>query len=175
MGNEMVFLLLFPKGTCPRPQPAQPVGGPLRAFQCEGRRPGTPIEEDRRSYSSPEKRGVGERNSFPHGGPGGKAPWCSFPHFSREMGPRPGGHRSRPFQRRRGKPTTAPTWEALVPALSNSAGKSLSHPPLPQKRGLFFSPFWALSHPPLTSLPVSGTMANIVSDRGSVNGYDGKL
>ena len=27
------------------------------------------------------------------------SPWCSFPYFFKEIGPRPGGHRSRPFQR----------------------------------------------------------------------------
>ena len=41
-GTRTVTLCLFPKGTHPRPQPAQPVGGPLRTFQCEGRRPGIP-------------------------------------------------------------------------------------------------------------------------------------
>ena len=92
------------------------------------------------------------------GGPGGgtSSPGGSFPHFF----PRNG----------------APAGQAKVPCRSNGVGENPHrHPPLPQKRGLFFSPFWALSHPPLTSLPVSGTMANIVSDRGSVNGYDGKL
>ena len=39
-GTRTVTFCLLPKGTCPRPQPAQPVGGPLRAFRCEGRRPG---------------------------------------------------------------------------------------------------------------------------------------
>ena len=41
-GTRTVTLCLSPKGTHPRPQPAQPVGGPLRTFQCEGRRPGIP-------------------------------------------------------------------------------------------------------------------------------------
>ena len=40
VGTRTVTFCLLPKGTCLRPQPAQPVGGPLRAFQCEGRRPG---------------------------------------------------------------------------------------------------------------------------------------
>ena len=40
-GTRMVTFCLLPKGTCPCPQPAQPVGGPLPAFQREGRRPGT--------------------------------------------------------------------------------------------------------------------------------------
>lgn len=42
VGTRTVTFCLLPKGTYPRPQPAQPVGGPLRAFQCEGRRPGIP-------------------------------------------------------------------------------------------------------------------------------------
>ena len=114
----------------------------------------------------PPEKGVQREEPLPSG--------VLSPISSQEMGPRPGRPGSLPFQRRRRNPTTPPTREALVPALSNSAGKSLSHP-LSPKRGGFFLPFWALSHPPLTSLPVSGTMANIVSDRGSVNGYDGKL
>ena len=32
------------------------------------------------------------------------SPWCSFPYFFKEIGPRPGGLRSRPFQRRWKKP-----------------------------------------------------------------------
>ena len=28
------------------------------------------------------------------------SPWCSFPYFFKEIGPRPGGQSSRPFQRR---------------------------------------------------------------------------
>ena len=121
--TRTVTLCLLPKGTPPRPQPAQPVGGPLRAFQCEGRRPGTPIEEDRRSYSSPEKRGVGERNSFPRGGPGAQ-PLVFFPLFlQRNRAPpgrakfppvptaivKPKNQRSRPpVTRSPGRPDTPP-------------------------------------------------------------------
>ena len=118
-------------------------------------------------HTTPPEKGVPGEEPPP--------PGVLSPISSQEMGPRPGRPRFPAVPTAQEKSHNAPTREALVPALSNSAGKSLSHPPLPQKRGLFFSPFWALSHPPLTSLPVSGTMANIVSDRGSVNGYDGKL
>ena len=45
------------------------------------------------------ERGVGERNSFPPRGSRGKAPWCSFPYFFKEIGPRLGSQGSRPFQR----------------------------------------------------------------------------
>ena len=33
------------------------------------------------------------------------SPWCSFPYFFKEIGPRLGSHRSPPFQRRGGTPT----------------------------------------------------------------------
>ena len=36
------------------------------------------------------------------------SPWCSFPYFFKEIGPRPGGHRSRPFQRRGGRTPQRP-------------------------------------------------------------------
>ena len=35
------------------------------------------------------------------------SPWCSFPYFFQEIGPRPGGPSSCPFQRHRRKPTLA--------------------------------------------------------------------
>ena len=167
MGNETVFLLLFPKGTCPRPQPAQPVGGPLRAFQCEGRRPGTKKEVQPPPTQPHQRRGSRGRNLLPRG---------FFPPFlPKKWGPGRAGQGSLPFQRRRRNPTTPPHPGIPRSRPFQPRRETPHHPPLPQKRGLFFSPFWALSHPPLTSLPVSGTMANIVSDRGSVNGYDGKL
>ena len=52
------------------------------------------------------KRVRGKETLFP-GGVSGQRPECSFPYFFQEIGPRPGGHRSRPFQRR-GKPPTPP-------------------------------------------------------------------
>ena len=36
------------------------------------------------------------------------SPWCSFPYFFKEIGPRPGGPRSRPFQRRGGRTPQRP-------------------------------------------------------------------
>ena len=71
-GTRTVTLCLLPKGTYPRPQPAQPVGGPLRAFQCEGRRPGIPSEVQPPPH-----------NPTREGGPGGgtSSPGGSFPHF----------------------------------------------------------------------------------------------
>ena len=105
MGNGMVFLLLFPKGTCPRPQPAQPVGGPLRAFRCEGRRPGIPSEVQPPPH-----------NPTREGGPGGgtSSPGGSFPHFF----PRNG----------------APAGQATVPRRSNGAGEKPQRPRPPHAK-----------------------------------------
>ena len=52
------------------------------------------------------KRVRGKETLFP-GGVSGQRPECSFPYFFKEIGPRPGGHCSRPFQRR-WKPSTPP-------------------------------------------------------------------
>ena len=52
------------------------------------------------------KRVRGKETLFP-GGVSGQRPECSFPYFFQEIGPRPGGHCSRPFQRR-GKPPHSP-------------------------------------------------------------------
>ena len=92
-----VFLFLLPSINH-FSRPPKLVGGP-RGVGLRGRRPGRPTGNPRCFYNSPEKRGVGERNSFPRGGPGGKAPWCSFPYFFKEIGPRLGSQGSRPFQR----------------------------------------------------------------------------
>ena len=66
----IVFSRLFPKGTHPRPQPAQLVGGPLRAFA--GRAAGQVF---RKKYSLPPHP--------PEGSPEGRTSslWGSFPHF----------------------------------------------------------------------------------------------
>ena len=66
MGNRTVTLCLFPKGTYPRPQPAQPVGGPLRAFRWEGRRPRTKAEVQRLTTSHQRRESRG-KNLFPRG------------------------------------------------------------------------------------------------------------
>ena len=92
VGNGMVFLLPFPKGTCSRPQPAQPVGGPLRAFQCEGRRPGIPSEVQPPPTQPHQRRGSRGRNLLPRG---------FFPPFlPKKWSPGRAGQGSLPFQRR---------------------------------------------------------------------------
>ena len=99
VGNEKVFLCLLPKGTCPHSQPAQPVGGPLRAFRCEGRRPGTKAEVQRLTTSHQRRESRG-KNLFPLG---------FFPPFlPKKWGPGWASHRSLPFQRRGRKPATPP-------------------------------------------------------------------
>ena len=64
--TRTVTLCLLPKGTPPRPQPAQPVGGPLRAFRWEGRRPGTKAEVQRLTTSHQRRESRG-KNLFPLG------------------------------------------------------------------------------------------------------------
>ena len=91
--TRTVTLCLLPKGTPPRPQPAQPVGGPLRAFQCEGRRPGTKKEVQPPPHH-PTREGSPEGRT--------SSLWGSFPHFF----PRNG----------------APAGQAKVPCRSNGVG-----------------------------------------------------
>ena len=103
--TEKVTLRLFPKGIHPRPQPAQPVGGPLRAFRWEGRRPGTKIEVQPPPPQPHQRRGSRGRNLLPRG---------FFPPFlPKKWGPGWASQGSRPFQRRRGRtpqhpPSTSP-------------------------------------------------------------------
>ena len=121
--TRTVTLCLLPKGTPPRPQPAQPVGGPLRAFQCEGRRPGNQREVQLPPTQPHQRRESRGKNLFPLGffppflpkkwGPG----WASqgslpFQRRRRKttMAPHPGGPRPRPFQRRRKKPRRETTF-----------------------------------------------------------------
>ena len=86
-GTRMVTFCLLPKGTCPRPQPAQPVGGPLGPFA--GRAAG---QVSRKRYSLPHTTPPEK------GSPEGRTSslWGSFPISSQEMGPRPGRPRFPP-------------------------------------------------------------------------------
>ena len=98
--TRTVTLCLLPKGTPPRPQPAQPVGGPLRAFQCEGRRPGNQREVQLPPTQPHQRRESRGKNLFPLG---------FFPPFlPKKWGPGWASHRSLPFQRRGRKPATPP-------------------------------------------------------------------
>ena len=119
-GTRTVTFCLLPKGTHPRPQPAQPVGGPLRAFQCEGRRPGNQREVQLPPTQPHQRRESRGKNLFPLG---------FFPPFlPKKWGPGWASHRSRPFQRRGTISTTFPrlyTWQTYcvtakkIYALSN--------------------------------------------------------
>ena len=70
----------------------------------------------------PQARPLPDGTTFPRSphqrmgfqGEGTSFPWCSFPYFSKEIGPRPGGPRSRPFQRRRENPTSSPPGQAAI-------------------------------------------------------------
>ena len=127
----MVFLLLFPKGTCPRPQPAQPVGGPLRAFRWEGRRPGTKTEVQPPPPQPHQRRGSRGRNLLPRG---------FFPPFlPKKWGPGWASQGSLPFQRRRRNPATRP-------ARSNGAGAKHKKPAAPVPGNRWFSLRSGLSH-----------------------------
>ena len=123
MGNETVFLLLFPKGTCPRPQPAQPVGGPLRAFQCEGRRPGIPSEVQPPPTQPHQRRESRGKNLFPLG---------FFPHFFPRNGA-PAGQAKVPCRSNgvRKNPQWAPAREGTVPRRSNGVGEEPHTAPRP--------------------------------------------
>ena len=100
MGNQTVTLYFLPKGTFPRPQPAQPVGGPLRAFQCEGRRPGNQREVQLPPTQPHQRRESRGKNLFPLG---------FFPPFlPKKWGPGRAGQGSLPFQRRGDKTTRVP-------------------------------------------------------------------
>ena len=99
-GTRMVTFCLLPKGTCPRPQPAQPVGGPLRIFQCEGRRPGIKKEVQPLPTQPHQRRESRGKNLFPLG---------FFPPFlPKKWGPGRAGQGSLPFQRRG-------SWNNLLP------------------------------------------------------------
>ena len=78
-GTRTVTFCLLPKGTCPRPQPAQPVGGPLPAFN--ERAAGQVPERSTASPTQPHQKGVPGEEPLPRG---------SFPISSQEMGPRLG-------------------------------------------------------------------------------------
>ena len=124
---ERLLFAFFPKGTLSHPQPAQPVGGPLRAFNCEGRRPGTKKEVQPPPTHPHQRRESRGTNLFPLGffppflpkkwGPGwasqGSLPFQRRKEKTRNA-PRLGGPRSRPFQRRR-EPHHTPPLETVPP------------------------------------------------------------
>ena len=55
------------------------------------------------------------------------SPWCSFPYFFQEIGPRLGNHRSPPFQRRRGRTPHRPPPRACPPTAQFAIFEKGSH------------------------------------------------
>ena len=80
--------------------PARPSWWAGRGVGLRGRRPGPYLTEPPSPVSP--TREWGSKGKEP------PSPWCSFPYFFKEIGPRPGGPRSRPFQRRGGRTPQRP-------------------------------------------------------------------
>ena len=110
------FSSLFPKGTCPRPQPAQPVDGPLRAFQCEAAG-----QVSRKRYSLPHI--IPPEKGFREEPP---PPGVLSPISSQEMGPRPGRPRF-PAVPTAGRPQQGPGFQPPAGLSSRETKKSPPH------------------------------------------------
>ena len=121
-GNRTVTFCLFPKGTYPRPQPAQLVGGVTGLSLGEGRRPGIPSEVQPPPHTTPTEKGSwGGTSSLGFFSPFLPKKWgarlasqgsCQFQRRRRKtaMAPHPSGPRPRSFQRRRKKPRRETTF-----------------------------------------------------------------
>ena len=123
--------LSSPKGYPPT-SPARPAGGRAVTGLSLGGPQARPLP-DQPPFLIPLTREWGSKGKEP------PSPWCSFPYFFQEIGPRPGGLRSRPFQRRREKPTRAP--RPGRPAVPTAPG-----PPTPSPR-CPYSPKTAIDSP----------------------------
>ena len=132
-GKSKGFSLPSPKGHLPTP-PARPsrwAGHEALVLEAAGQ-----VGRSKKiAASTPawRKRVRGKETLFP-GGVSGQSPECSFPHFSREMGPRPGGPRSRPFQRRGPIPTTSPS-----PAQKQAGTPAEKHISLAPRRAIRYN------------------------------------
>ena len=82
---------LFPPVNEPPLPPARAGGRAMRRWSL---RPQARPLPDQSPSPVPPTREWGSKGKEP------PSPWCSFPYFFKEIGPRPGGLRSRPFQRR---------------------------------------------------------------------------
>ena len=94
-GEKPFFFLLFPPVNEPPLPPARAGGRAMRRWSW---RPQARPLPDQPPSPIPPTREWGSKGKEP------PSPWCSFPYFFKEIGPRPGGLRSRPFQRRWKKP-----------------------------------------------------------------------
>ena len=88
---------VFPSVNKPLLPPARAGGRAMRRWSW---RPQARLQSDQPPSPVFPTREWGSKGKEP------PSPWCSFPYFSKEIGPRPGGPRSRPFQRRQ----PAPLW-----------------------------------------------------------------
>ena len=94
-GGEKPFRFpLFPSVNEPLLPPARAGGRAMRRWSW---RPQARPLPDQLPSPIPPTREWGSKGKEP------PSPWCSFPYFFKEIGPRLGSHRSRPFHRRRKK------------------------------------------------------------------------
>ena len=97
-GGEKPFRFpLFPPVNEPPLPPARAGGRAMRRWSL---RPQARPQFDQLPSPIPPTREWGSKGKEP------PSPWCSFPYFFKEIGPRLGSHRSPPFQRRQ----SAPLW-----------------------------------------------------------------
>ena len=93
-GEKPFFFLLFPPVNEPPLPPARAGGRAMRRWSW---RPQARPLPDQPPSPIPPTREWGSKGKEP------PSPWCSFPYFFKEIGPRLGSQGSRPFQRRRKK------------------------------------------------------------------------
>ena len=94
-GREEPFgFPLSPPVNKPLLPPARAGGRAMRRWSL---RPQARPQFDQLPSPIPPTREWGSKGKEP------PSPWCSFPYFFKEIGPRPGGPSSRPFQRRKEK------------------------------------------------------------------------
>ena len=123
-GGEKPFRFpLFPPVNEPPLPPARAGGRAMRRWSW---RPQARPIPDQPPSPIPPTREWGSKGKEP------PSPWCSFPYFFKEIGPRPGGHRSRPFQRRRGRTphppsTSPPEWALIFPTTTFIMYPSQTH------------------------------------------------
>ena len=123
-GGEKPFRFpLFPPVNEPPLPPARAGGRAMRRWSW---RPQARPIPDQLPSPIPPTREWGSKGKDP------PSPWCSFPYFFKEIGPRPGGHRSRPFQRRRGRTphppsTSPPEWALIFPTTTFIMYPSQTH------------------------------------------------
>ena len=123
-GGEKPFRFpLFPPVNEPPLPPARAGGRAMRRWSWRPQARPIPTQPP---SPVPPTREWGSKGKEP------PSPWCSFPYFFKEIGPRPGGPRSRPFQRRRGRTphppsTSPPEWALIFPTTTFIMYPSQTH------------------------------------------------